>query len=106
MTKNEQIQEIDDLLIGFDELGFRPTIPLPDPEATAVRWRNKLVNALKDYRKVERGEWVKKDGFYICSNCERTKPFAIIKDEIHYFGCGFCPRCGADMRGDKDAEIH
>lgn len=51
------------------------------------------------YRKVERGEWIKKDGFYICSNCERTKPFAIIKDEIHYFGCGSCPHCGADMRG-------
>lgn len=106
MTENEQIQEIDDLLIGFDELGFRPTIPLPDPEATAVRWRNKLVNALKGYRKVEQGGWMESPrtsrsptrgritsyNVYFCSVCgksngKRKTPF--------------CPHCGADMRGEK-----
>ena len=93
MTESERITEIDDLLIGFDELGFRPTIPLPDPEATAVRWRNKLVNALKDYRKVERGSWerVGKNRFK-CTACK----------SVLYLFAKFCPECGADMRSNKD----
>lgn len=97
MTENEQIQVIDDLLIGFDELGFRPTIPLPDPEATAVRWRNKLVNALKGYRKVERGEWGFDGSGWTCSECGE---YALCDKHGKQMLSNNCPHCGADMRGD------
>lgn len=53
------------------------------------------------YRKQSEGEWVIKDGFLVCSNCDSTKPFAVIRDEIHYFGCNYCNNCGAKMKGDN-----
>ena len=101
MTENEQIQVIDDLLIGFDELGFRPTIPLPDPEATAVRWRNKLVNALKDYRKVERGEWITPWVMKPYGKAYGT-PYCSVCKQLDNEKGNFCRFCGADMRGNKN----
>ena len=54
------------------------------------------------YRKQSEGEWVRKDGFLVCSNCDSTKPFAVIRDEIHYFGCNYCNKCGAKMKGGTE----
>lgn len=48
------------------------------------------------------GEWIRKDGFFVCSECDSTKPFAVIKDEIHYFGCDYCNKCGAKMKGAEN----
>ena len=53
------------------------------------------------YRKQSEGEWVRKDGFFVCSNCDSTKPFAVIRDEIHYYGCNYCNKCGAKMKGGE-----
>lgn len=53
------------------------------------------------YRKQSEGEWVTKDGFFVCSNCDRTKPFAVIRDEVHYYGCNHCPNCGSKMKGGE-----
>ena len=100
MNENEQILEIVDLLVEFDEMGFIPTTTVPHPEAYAIKWRDQMTKALQDYRKVERGEWIEKThdwdfGDYIdytCSICgsrEQNKR-------------KFCPECGADMRGAAD----
>ena len=54
MNRDKQIEEmgvVTDLLIDFDEMGFAPTTLCPDPEAYAIEWKKKLVNALKGYRK-------------------------------------------------------
>ena len=47
-----------------------------------------LVNRLKGLK----GEWVMdEDGFPYCNKCGSYPDFT----------ADFCPRCGADMRGDK-----
>ena len=51
MSKEKQTDLITDLLIDFDEMGFAPTTIVPDPDAYARDWRNRLTNALQDYRK-------------------------------------------------------
>jgi hypothetical protein len=54
----------------------------------------------KDYRKQSEGEWIRKDGFEVCSKCDATKPIAfstVLK--ITYYKCDFCPKCGAKMKG-------
>ena len=54
------------------------------------------------YRKQSEGEWVRKDGFQVCSNCDATKPIAfstVLK--ITYYKCDYCPKCGAKMKGGE-----
>lgn len=38
---------ITDLLIEFDEMGFAPTTPCPDPEKYAIEWREKVRAEIK-----------------------------------------------------------
>lgn len=59
MSKEKQIDIIRDLLVEFDEMGFIPTTTVPDPEAYAIDWRNKLTKALEDYFK--QSEWISVD---------------------------------------------
>ena len=56
MSKEEQIDYITDLLVDFDEMGFAPTTTVPDPDAYAIKWRNKLTKALEDFYK--QSEWI------------------------------------------------
>ena len=56
MTEEEQIDIIIDILTDFDEMGFAPTTTVPDPETYAIKWRNKLTDALKDYRNRQKAE--------------------------------------------------
>lgn len=52
-----------------------------------------------EHEKQSEGEWIKKYGFEVCSNCGATKPIAfstVLK--ITYYKCDFCPRCGARMK--------
>ena len=59
MSKEKQIEIIIDLLTDFDEMGFAPTTPCPNPEAYAIDWKNKLTKALEDCRK--QSEWISVD---------------------------------------------
>ena len=55
------------------------------------------------YRKQSEGEWIKKDGFLVCSECDATKPIAfstVLK--ITYYKCDYCNRCGAKMKGGAE----
>lgn len=36
------MKTINDLLIEFDEMGFAPTTPCPDPEKYTTEWREKV----------------------------------------------------------------
>ncbi len=59
--------------------------------------------SVKGYRKQSDGEWVKKDGFLVCSECDATKPIAfstVLKTT--YYKCDFCNRCGAHMRKEDE----
>jgi hypothetical protein len=58
MSKEKQIDIITDLLIEFDEMGFAPTILVPNPEAYAIEWKKKLTDALQGYCK---SEWISVD---------------------------------------------
>lgn len=51
--KEKQIDIIIDLLTDFDEMGFAPTTAVPDPDAYAIEWKNKLTNALQGYHEQE-----------------------------------------------------
>lgn len=51
------------------------------------------------YRKQSEGEWARRDGFFVCSVCDTTKPFAVLNDNIHYYACNYCHKCGAKMKG-------
>ena len=51
MSKEKQIDIIRDLLIDFDEMGFVPSTTVPDHEAYAIKWRDKITKALEDYFK-------------------------------------------------------
>ena len=44
----ELTEYITDLLIDFDEMGFAPTTLVPNPEAYAIEWRNKITKAFKE----------------------------------------------------------
>lgn len=69
--------------------------PCP-PKASAER----LYNA--GYRKQIEGEWINKDGFLVCSECDATKPIAFATEiKITYYKCDFCNCCGAKMKGGK-----
>ena len=57
------------------------------------------------YRKQSEGEWIKKDGFLVCSECDATKPIAfstVLK--ITYYKCDYCNRCGAKMRKEDEGK--
>lgn len=54
------------------------------------------------YRKQSEGEWIRKDGFFVCSVCDTTKPFAVLNDNIHYFAGNYCHKCGAKMKGGAE----
>ncbi len=101
---NKQIDIITDLLIDFDEMGFSPTTIVPDPDAYALDWKNRLINALQDYHKQSEGHWFISEYEYLtCSEC----------GEYYYTGCdstaeakkrladgrhpNYCPNCGAKM---------
>ena len=47
----ELIEIIEDLLTEFDEMGFMPTTSVPDPDAYAIEWREKLTKSLIDLQK-------------------------------------------------------
>lgn len=97
MTKRERLIEfIDDLLINFDEMGFAPTTAVPDPEAYAIEWKNKLTNALQGYRRQSEGEWVQsksKFGFGQ-SNCSQCGGYV-----DGYTSYRYCPHCGTKIKG-------
>lgn len=70
MSGEKQIDVIIDLLTEFDEMGFVPTTTVPDPDAYAIEWKNKLIDALKGYRKQSEpiscghqkgGDWISVD---------------------------------------------
>ena len=55
------------------------------------------------YRKQSEGEWIKKYGFLVCSECDATKPIAFSTAlKITYYKCDFCPKCGAKMRKEDE----
>ncbi len=55
---SKQIDIIIDLLTEFDEMGFIPTTAVPDPEAYAIKWREKITKAFEDYHKQSDSEWI------------------------------------------------
>mgnify|MGYP003310074159 CR=1 FL=1 len=48
MSKEHQIEIIRDLLTEFDEMGFIPSVMVPDTEAYAIKWREKITKALEE----------------------------------------------------------
>lgn len=100
MTKEKQIDIIIDLLTEFDEMGFIPTTSVPNPEAFAIKWREKITKALEEYQKQSEGEWkpcfedwrkqIEGDECSVCG-------FQHYGTSIRNYN--FCPNCGAKMKG-------
>lgn len=100
MSEEKQIEIIIDLLIEFDEMGFVPIIPCPDPEAYAIEWKEKLIKALQEYRKQSEGENVAMypSSAFECSNCHWQDWDLLTADSAY----NFCPHCGAKMKGGAE----
>lgn len=108
MSREKQIDVIRDLITNFDEMGFRPTTAVPDPEDYAIKWRDEMTKAIEEYRKQSEGEWVScdvlpadEDGewtMYACSVCKHTTDsyYRDVRDLSRY-----CPECGAKMKGEN-----
>lgn len=74
-----------------------------------VRYSKNAVDGIEnlpsvDAVEVKHGEWVKKNGIYVCSECDFTCPYDVVGDNIEYWECLYCPNCGAKMDGKRDAE--
>lgn len=54
-----------------------------------------------DVVEVRHGEWIKKNGIYVCSECDFTCPYDVVGDNIEYWECLYCRNCGAKMDGGK-----
>ena len=99
MSREKQIDIIRDLLVEFDEMGFVQSIPVPDHEAYAIKWRAEITKALEEYFKESVGEWEKRTFIifdsekvgYRCSECNTTWDA----------NTNYCPNCGAKMKGDS-----
>lgn len=97
MTENEQIEEMAKLIDDTRCVGM--TIKACQAESrsgnSCGKCKAKRLHS-KGYRKVERGEWIPYSTTMMeCSVCKRHTP-------RHRYN--FCPKCGADMRGDLDNE--
>lgn len=51
----------------------------------------------EDVEEVKHGEWIKKNGIYVCSECDFTCPYDVVGDNIEYWECLYCRHCGAKM---------
>lgn len=98
---NEQIKEMEKLQ---DELIKRSCTEFNNKTSMLLTSAAKAVGLLLEtYRKQSEGEWIRKDGFQVCSNCDATKPIAfstVLK--ITYYKCDYCPKCGAKMKGGAE----
>lgn len=59
----------------------------------------------------KKGEWnVIWGGEVVCSECKMGAPEAmsgcLANRHLEQIRTNFCPNCGADMRGERDAEVH
>ena len=113
MSKEEQIDVIIDLLTEFDEMGFVPTTTVPDPDAYAIEWKNKLIDALKGYRKQSEGEWLSAYDFAVKIGVTDEERLATAKGDKWWKFCSrcdqqvkwhhnYCPNCGAKMKGGAE----
>lgn len=63
----------------------------------------KYIFSLPGINKTKRGKWILDDEFIDCSVCRRNKwsrlPYEALVSRFRY-----CPRCGAQLREDDDAE--
>jgi len=58
---------------------------------------------IADVRENVHSEWVSVCGLYHCKNCGCVAPYDVEADVIMYWPeLNYCPRCGADMRGESD----
>lgn len=62
-----------------------------------LRWMSKAETIVADVRPVVRGRWENFRGKPRCSQCKAVWP-------EDYYDHNFCPRCGADMRGESGSE--
>ncbi len=53
---NDHLEYISDLLTEFDEFGYVPGVPVPDPEAFAIKWRDNITKAIEELSK--QSEWI------------------------------------------------
>ena len=102
MSREKQIDIIRDYLVDFDEMGFIPSVAVPDPEAYAIKWREEITRALEYYFKQSEGEWIRQKGRpeAICSNCGREVVYQVVDNKWEFEN--FCPHCGLKMKGGAE----
>ena len=85
MSEEKQIDMITELLIDFDEMGFIPTTTVPNPEAYAIDWKNKLTKALEGYRRIPDNIGDFSDGYHTFNELyhHRAVLFSVICNMFH-----------------------
>ena len=58
-----------------------------------------IYKAIQNGRPIKTGHWVSSYGNYICSECGHAEGARHIGKATHY-----CSFCGAEMKGEKDAD--
>ena len=68
-----------------------------------VQWLLEYIDALpsEEVQPVRHGRWVKNETLINCSVCKHCS-WSIIPYEDLVKSFNYCPRCGADMRGEQN----
>ena len=105
-TKDNVLHYINQVYDEAYELGYQRGRVQSDRDIdNAQRMIEDAIKNLHELKQVpKRGKWVDKGDFYVCSECGKRMPYAVLDSELsqaYAFMSDYCPHCGARMESDE-----